>query len=110
VRVKRVTPTRFDCDPQESLPARSGPIALLDSRGHGMCPEKDRLLTGKIVLAHLKEMLDYYLRLRVAELEGDMFKALVAGDTAEVAASYSRVIEAREELVRSESQARTHHA
>ena len=68
------------------------------------------LLTGKIVLAHLKEMLDYYLRLRVAELEGDMFKALVAGDTTEVAASYSRVIEAREELVRSESQARSHHA
>lgn len=68
------------------------------------------LLTGKIVLAHLKEMLDYYLRLRVAELEGDMFKALVASDPAEVAASYSRVIEAREELARSEAQARTHHA
>jgi hypothetical protein len=68
------------------------------------------LLTGKIVLAHLKEMLDYYLRLRVAELEGDMFKALVASDPAEVAASYSRVIEAREELARSEAQARPHHA
>jgi hypothetical protein len=68
------------------------------------------LLTGKIVLAHLKEMLDYYLRLRVAELEGDMFKALVAGDPVEVAASYSRVIEAREELVRSEAEARAHHA
>lgn len=68
------------------------------------------LLTGKIVLAHLKEMLDYYLRLRVAELEGDMFKALVAGDAAEVAASYSRVVKAREELARSESQARTQHA
>ena len=68
------------------------------------------LLTGKIVLAHLKEMLDYYLRLRVAELEGDMFKALIAGDPAEVSASYSRVIEAREELARSESQARAHQA
>ncbi len=67
------------------------------------------LLTGKIVLAHLKEMLDYYLRLRVAELEGDMFKALVAGDPVEVAASYTRVIEAREELARAESEARTRH-
>jgi hypothetical protein len=65
------------------------------------------LLTGKIVLAHLKEMLDDYLRLRVAELEGDMFKTLVANDSVEVAASYSRVIEAREELARSEAQART---
>jgi len=66
------------------------------------------LLTGKIVLAHLKEMLDYYLRLQVAELEGDMFKALVANDPAAVAASYSRVIEAREELVHSEVQALGH--
>ena len=33
------------------------------------------LLTGMIVLAHLKEMLDYYARLEVAELEGDLFKA-----------------------------------
>jgi hypothetical protein len=34
------------------------------------------ILTGKIVLAHLKETLDYYARLRVAEIEGDMLKAL----------------------------------
>ena len=68
------------------------------------------LLTGKIVLAHLKEMLDYYLRLRVAVLEGDMFKALVATDAAAVVASYSRVIDARRELARSEAQAHTHHA
>ena len=31
------------------------------------------ILTGKIVLAHLKEMLDYYARLEVAELEGVVF-------------------------------------
>jgi hypothetical protein len=68
------------------------------------------LLTGRIVLAHLKEMLDYYLRLLVAELEGDMFKALVASDPAGVTASFSRVIEAREELARSEAKARPHHA
>lgn len=34
------------------------------------------ILTGRIVLAHLKETLDYYARLRVAEFEGDMLKAL----------------------------------
>lgn len=62
------------------------------------------LLTGKIVLAHLKEMLDYYIRLRLVELEGDMFTMLVGSDTAELATFYSRVLQAREELVRSEAQ------
>lgn len=37
------------------------------------------VLTAKIVLAHLKEMLDYYERLEVAELEGDVLRAIVAG-------------------------------
>jgi len=36
------------------------------------------ILTGKIVLAHFKETLDYYQRLEVAEIEGDLLKALVA--------------------------------
>jgi hypothetical protein len=36
------------------------------------------LLTGKIVLAHLKETMDYYKRLEVAELEGDLLKAIIA--------------------------------
>ena len=38
------------------------------------------MLTGKIVLAHFYESLDYYQRLEVAELEGDILKALAAGD------------------------------
>ncbi|MGD2066296.1 MAG: hypothetical protein PVI43_03895 [Candidatus Bathyarchaeota archaeon] len=33
------------------------------------------ILTGKIVLAHFKESLDYYQRLEVAEIEGDLLKA-----------------------------------
>ena len=53
------------------------------------------LLTGKIVLAHLKEMLDYYVRLEVAELEGDMFKAFSKGDHAKLAAKYRLLIDAR---------------
>lgn len=36
------------------------------------------ILTGKIVLAHLKESLDYYKRLEVVELEGDLLKAINA--------------------------------
>jgi hypothetical protein len=53
------------------------------------------VLTGKIVLAHLKETLDYYSRLEVAELEGDMLNALSKGDTAKVAEKYRRLVHAR---------------
>ncbi len=56
------------------------------------------LLTGKIVLAHLKEMLDYYERLNVAEVEGDLFKAVVAGNADKVARLYRKLIAARAAL------------
>ena len=38
------------------------------------------VLTGKIVIAHLKETLDYYRRLKIMELEIVIHKALVAKD------------------------------
>ena len=53
------------------------------------------ILTGKIVLAHLKETLDYYTRLEVAELEGDLLKALITGDQAKLADKYQQLLEAR---------------
>ncbi len=56
------------------------------------------LLTGKIVLAHLKEMLDYYIRLEVAELEGDLFKASRKGDAEKLARIYKKLIAARASL------------
>jgi hypothetical protein len=56
------------------------------------------LLTGKIVLAHLKESLDYYARLEVAELEGDIFKALVSGNAQKMADKYQKLVEARAAL------------
>ena len=60
------------------------------------------LLTGMIVLAHLKEMLDYYQRLDVAELEGDIFKAFAAGDHDRLARKYQLLIEARAQLAQEE--------
>jgi hypothetical protein len=63
------------------------------------------IVTGRIVLAHLKEMLDYYQRLEVAELEGDVFKAFLAGDTVKVARKYKQLIDARAELSASEKAA-----
>jgi restriction endonuclease Mrr len=56
------------------------------------------ILTGKIVLAHLKEMLDYYLRLNVAELEGDLLKASKKGDAEKLARIYTKLVAARAEL------------
>ena len=55
------------------------------------------ILTGKIVLAHLKEM-HYYLRLDVAELEGDLFKASKKGDAEKLARNYEKLIVARAAL------------
>jgi hypothetical protein len=56
------------------------------------------ILTGMIVLAHLKEMLDYYVRLEVTELEGDLLKALQAGDADKLARKYQQFILAQAEL------------
>ena len=61
------------------------------------------ILTGKIVLAHLKEMLDYYLRLEVAELEGDMLKAFRRGDREKLADKYQKLLDARATLYNQEA-------
>ena len=60
------------------------------------------LLTGKIVLAHLKESLDYYPRLEVAELEGDLLKAVLSGDQAKLSSKYQKLLEARFQLSQQE--------
>jgi hypothetical protein len=60
------------------------------------------LLTGKIVLAHFMESLDYYRRLEVMELEGDLFKA-IAGRNSEKAKNYlQRLTAAKTELAEAE--------
>jgi len=56
------------------------------------------VLTGMIVLAHLKEMMDYYERLEVAELEGDLFKAVKAGNLEKVKKYYKKLSAAKVEL------------
>jgi hypothetical protein len=61
------------------------------------------ILTGKIVLAHLKESMDYYKRLEVAEIEGDILKALVAKNMAKVEALHKKLAKAKLALYQSES-------
>lgn len=56
------------------------------------------VLTARIVLAHLKEMLDYYTRLEVAELEGDMLKEALSGNQVKLAQKYNKLLVARQRL------------
>ncbi|MBI5584325.1 MAG: hypothetical protein HY892_10905 [Deltaproteobacteria bacterium] len=60
------------------------------------------LLTGLIVLAHFKETLDYYRLLEVAELEGDLVKALIKGEVKKIRDYYRRLDRARIALYQSQ--------
>jgi hypothetical protein len=53
------------------------------------------ILTGLIVLAHFKESLDYYRLLDVAELEGDLLKAVIRGNSAKIKGYYKKLAKAR---------------
>ena len=76
---------------------------------HGICfPEANvtnnhPILTGKIVLAHFKESLDYYQRLEVTEIEGDLLKAVVSNKISRVAVLYKKLVKARLDLSQAES-------
>jgi len=61
------------------------------------------ILTGKIVLAHLKETMDYYQRLDVAELEGDLLKAMQDNNLTKAADKYRKLLQARLALARAEA-------
>jgi hypothetical protein len=61
------------------------------------------ILTGKIVLAHLKESLDYYKRLEVVEIEGDILKAVLARDLSSIESKYKKLVEAQGALVKTVS-------
>lgn len=56
------------------------------------------LMTGMIVLAHLKESLEYYQRLDIAEVEGDILKALLDQDYEKLAAKQKKLVAARAAL------------
>ena len=61
------------------------------------------ILTGKIVLAHFKESLDYYQRLDVAEIEGDLLKAVISKNTDKFIQLYKKLVKAKLELSKAES-------
>jgi hypothetical protein len=53
------------------------------------------ILTGKIVLAHLKETLDYYKRIEVAEIEGDLLKAVMSKNVKKIEEKYRKLVAAQ---------------
>ncbi len=53
------------------------------------------ILTGKIVLAHLKETMDYYERLEVAEIEGDLLKAIISKDLKKIDSKFRKLVAAQ---------------
>lgn len=56
------------------------------------------ILTGKIVLAHLKETMDYYKRIEVAEIEGDLLKAVISKNMEKIASKYKKLVKAQKVL------------
>jgi hypothetical protein len=56
------------------------------------------LLTGKIVIAHLKETMDYYERIDVAEMEGDLLKAILSRNIEKIESKFKKLIEAQNSL------------
>ncbi len=62
------------------------------------------LITGRIVVAHLMESMDYYYRLDVAEAEGDLFSAVLAGDGKRALRKVHALSKARAELARAEQE------
>ena len=61
------------------------------------------VLTAKVVMAHFMETPDYYRLLDVAELEGDLLKALAAGDIEKAKAKHKKLSLAKVELGKSEA-------
>ncbi len=60
------------------------------------------VITGMIVLAHMKETLDYYRLLEVAELKGDLLRAVAAGNPKKIKDYYRRLAMANIALAKSE--------
>ena len=56
------------------------------------------VLTGKIVIAHLKETMDYYRRIDVAEIEGDLLKAILSKNLDKIQSKFRLLIEAQKAL------------
>jgi len=60
------------------------------------------LLTGKIVVAPLKESMDYYQRLDVAKIEVDLLKTLAGNNLTKAEVKYWKLVKSKLVLVQTE--------
>jgi hypothetical protein len=113
-------------DPKISLKEAKIVLKQIDSAGLKIDPEQFRVglevelehgtrfkeanvtnnhpvITGMIVLSHMFETLDYYMRLDIAEIEGDLFRAVAAKNIEKVRKYYQKAITARIALAKSEA-------
>jgi hypothetical protein len=61
------------------------------------------VITGMIVLSHMFETLDYYMRLDIAEIEGDLFKAIAAKNMQKIQKYSKKLLDARMALNKAEA-------
>ena len=61
------------------------------------------VITGKIVLAHMFETVDYYMRLDLSEIEAGLSRAVTAKDIEKVRKNYQKAINARIVLANAEA-------
>ncbi|MGC2062391.1 MAG: DUF5661 family protein [Thermodesulfovibrionales bacterium] len=113
-------------DPKISLKEAKIVLKQIDSAGLKIDPEQFRIglevelehgtrfkeanvtnnhpvITGRIVLAHMYETLDYYMRLDIAEIEGDLFKAIAAKNMQKISAYSRKLLDARMTLNKAEA-------
>ena len=100
-----VNTERMDVDPDEFLSGLNVELEHGTRFKDANVTNNHPVITGMIVLAHLKESLDYYKLLEVAELEGDLLKAIAAGDAAKIKKEYKKLAEARIALAGAELKA-----
>ena len=98
----KVTAKGMDIDPKEFCAGLEVELEHGTQFRDANVTNNHPLLTGLIVLAHFKESLDYYRLLDVAELEGDLLKAVARGQSKKIKEYYERLAKARITLRKAE--------
>jgi len=97
----RVNVKKMNIDPEEFRKGIEVELEHGTQFGDANVTNNHPILTGMIVLAHMKESLDYYRLLEVAELEGDLLKAVLSRNLKKIEEKYKKLSEAQVALNKS---------
>ena len=97
----RVNVKKMNIDPEEFRRGLEVELEHGTQFGDANVTNNHPILTGMIVLAHMKESLDYYRLLEVAELEGDLLKAVLSKNLKKIEEKYKKLSEAQVALNKS---------